>query len=557
MFNTNFGLGILIAARDQASGVMASIAGSLTGAAAAAAHLNNQLMASRALFTTGAGLLGLGAAMVAPLAVGIQQASQFQYGLSEVNTLMNVSTKQMDAMGSGLLNIMTKYGGNYQEQTKGLYQVVSSGVATMENGSVSATRALEFLDVANKAAVAGVTDTAMAVNGLTTMINAYELQTSDAMDVSDAMFIAVKRGKTTFAELAYAIGRVAPMAHNLDVTYEELFATITTATLQGIQTREYVTGMKQALQNVINPSQQAAKELGKLGIVGGEEAIKNMGGWIPFLEKLRAGILAGKVELSNLFTSVEGFNYIAAVTGAGWEDLAMILEDMGNRAGMTEQAFQKMAATFRFTWMRFKSLLVAGWIRFGYPVLEQITKGFMGIVNLLEQFNKFLAEHPKFSMMIYRTIGLLGTLLVVIGGIAAAIGLCRGYVLMLKVGFGALYGTIWSLGSRLFWLATALMLVYEAYRSNFAGLRDVLEPIVNKFITDVKNSVDILAAAIGWFGMGVSPEAVISLKKRGLLDDAITLHDVLKGIKVGFYEMVAVIEVSVTPVVEGLGLLKK
>jgi len=547
MMNTNFGLGILIAARDQASAIMGRIAGSLAGAAAASAHLNNQLMASRALFTTGAGLLGIGAAMLAPLTAGIVLASQFQYGLTEVNTLMQHSTKQMDAMGMELLNVMTKYGGNYQEQTKGLYQVVSSGVATLENGAISAAKAIDFLDVANKAAIAGVTDTAMSVNGLTTMINSFELASSEAIDVSDAMFIGVMRGKTTFAELAYAIGRVAPMAHTVGVSYTDMLATLTTATLQGIQTRESVTGMKQALQNIVRPSQEATKALAAIGVVGGEKAITEAGGWVPFLTNLREHLKSSDVQLSKIFTSVEGFNYLAAVTGAGWSDFLMILGDMDKRAGMTEQAFQKMSHTFRFVWMRFKSEFVAGWIRFGYPVLESMAAGLLVIVNILEKFNKFLSEHQRLSIVIYRTIGLLGTMLVVIGAIVAAIGMARGYILMLKVGFGELYGTIWTLGSRLFWLAAILVVLYEAYRANWAGLKDALAPFFDKLMTDVKNTTDVFTAAIAMFGKGVPIELAKSLKERGLLDDAITIYDAMAAARTGFIQLTTTIETNVIP----------
>lgn len=551
--NTNFGLGILISARDQAGMVMNSIAGSMTGAAAAAANLNNQLMVSRAYFTAGSRMMGMGAAMLAPLAIGIQQASEFQYGLTEVNTLMDISTQRMDAMGSGLLDIMTKYGGNYREQTKGLYQVISSGVATMEDGTMSATKALDFLDVANKASVAGVTDTAMAVNGLTTMLNSYSLATEEAMNISDAMFIGVKRGKTTFAELAYAIGRVAPMAHTVGVSYTDLLATLTTATLQGIQTRESVTGMKQALQNIVRPSQDAREALASIGIEGGEQAITAAGGWVPFLTNLREHLLNADVQLSKIFTSVEGFNYLAAVTGAGWEDFLMILEDMDNRAGMTEQAFQKMSDTFKFAWMRFKANFIAGWIRFGYPVLNQMTKGFNVVVDLLEQFNKFLAENPRLSMALYRLLGVLGVLFVTVGAIITAFTLWNMGSLVLKVGLGELYGLAWKIGSRLSWLAVILYLLYEAYRTNFGGLKDALAPFLNNLITDLKNSADVLTAALDLFGMGVPLDLAKKLNAKGLLDDAVTLHDTLEGVRTFFIAFTATIDTYTVPVFKTLG----
>ena len=62
--------------------------------------------------------------------------------------------------------------------------------------------ALAFLKTAQKGAVGGVSDLETAVDGLSSVVNAFGKESIDAGRASDIMFTAVKQGKTTFAEIS-------------------------------------------------------------------------------------------------------------------------------------------------------------------------------------------------------------------------------------------------------------------------------------------------------------------------------------------------------------------
>jgi TP901 family phage tail tape measure protein len=154
-----------------------------------------------------AAIIGLGA-----LALGasqsVTQANNLAVGLREVVTLTGQTGSAAEAtfgeFTSLVAGLSNEFGIAQSVLTGGLYQALSAGVP-QEN-------AFTFMQVASTAAIAGVTNVETAVDGLTTIINAFGLESSDAEAVADSMFAAVKGGKTTFDELATSIFNVGPAA---------------------------------------------------------------------------------------------------------------------------------------------------------------------------------------------------------------------------------------------------------------------------------------------------------------------------------------------------------
>ena len=138
------------------------------------------------------------------------------------------------------------------ELSEALYNTIS---ATNDTKS-----AMGVVEIATKAAVGGFTDATTAVDGLTTVVNAYGMQgAASVRAVSDQMLVAQNYGKTTFGEIAAGIGNVIPLAAQLKVGTGELFGAIAALTRQGIGTSESITGLKATFANIIKPSSEAAK----------------------------------------------------------------------------------------------------------------------------------------------------------------------------------------------------------------------------------------------------------------------------------------------------------
>lgn len=164
--------------------------------------------------------LGIGA-MVVGLKNAAQAAGSFQKQMAEVNTIARLSRTDLSAIGKEVKNLATELGVTTDELTGGLYQALSAGIP--------ADNAIEFLRIATQAAIGGVTDVTTAVDGMTTVMNAYGMSTSQASKVSDNLFQIVKDGKINFSELAQNISKLAPMAKAAGLSFDEMSAAIATA----------------------------------------------------------------------------------------------------------------------------------------------------------------------------------------------------------------------------------------------------------------------------------------------------------------------------------------
>jgi len=175
----------------------------------------------------------VGAALTMKKAVSV--AREYDAAIREIWTLMDVSEKEMQAYAARVEELGVAFGQAGKTALRAFYQVVSAGY--------QGEQGFKVLQAAMKAATAGVTDAFTAVDVLTTVLNSYNLSADQALYVSDILFTVVKRGKTTFAELASTMGRLAGLAAPLNVSLEELAAALAFLT-RTLPTEEAVTALR-------------------------------------------------------------------------------------------------------------------------------------------------------------------------------------------------------------------------------------------------------------------------------------------------------------------------
>ena len=139
----------------------------------------------------------VGLATAAGLAV--KSFAKFEDGFSDVVTLLDKSAfgakkfeQGISEMKSGILDLGAATGESFDVLNKALFDTVSAGV--------DAGDSLEFLAAATDLAVAGATDTSVAVDGMTSAMNAFGLDASEATSIAQKFFVAQKGGKALCLE---------------------------------------------------------------------------------------------------------------------------------------------------------------------------------------------------------------------------------------------------------------------------------------------------------------------------------------------------------------------
>lgn len=281
--------------------------------------------------------LAKGAAIAgAAIAAVTARFADFEAGFTNIVTLLDNSSfstgtlaQGIESLEDGLISLRATSGQTFETLNKGLFDIISAGIA--------AGNAIETLTIASDLALAGGTDVAVAVDGITTALGAFGTAAGTAEQISQKFFTAQKFGKTTIEELAGAIGLVAAVSAASGVSFDELLASVSAATLTGIRTKAAFTGLKAAITNILKPTDRAQKEAERLGIQFDGAALRSKG-LIGLLKQVTSSTNFNADSFSRLFGSVEALNFAQAVSTRNFSSANQILGALGNQT--------QLAATF-------------------------------------------------------------------------------------------------------------------------------------------------------------------------------------------------------------------
>lgn len=319
--------------------------------------------------------------------------TSFENSMNEVFTLLpDISGEAMEEMTGQVKALSKEMGILPNEAVPALYQALSAGVPQ--------DTVFDFLKVANKAAVGGVTTLETAVDGLTSVVNAYGSDVIDVNKASDLMFTTVKLGKTNFEELSASLFNVNNVAAASGVAFEDVSAALAAMTAQGVPTSVATTQLRQALVELSKSGTSTDKVFRQVAGKGFKEFISEGGNLQEAFQLLEKHAMKTGVGVNDLFGSVEAGNAVLALTGKGTERFTNAMEEMRKATGATDAAFQKMEKGFKRKIDKIKANLEVLKISVGgklvdafnwlwdkaSPVVDGISKGFEKIKNLFKDY---------------------------------------------------------------------------------------------------------------------------------------------------------------------------
>ena len=301
---------------------------------------------------------------------GLQEFTKFDQGMREVFTLMpGISGRAMGEMTQQVKDFSVEFGVLPEKTIPALYQAISAGVPR-EN-------VFSFLETAQKAAAGGVTELETAVDGISSVINAYGTDVLSAAEASDLMFTAVRLGKTTFGELAQSLFNVVPVAAALGVEFGDVTAALATMTAQGVPTSVATTQLRQMFVELSKAGGDVDKVFRDIAGMGFKEFIAEGNNVQDALLLLEDHAKDTGVGLNDLFGSVEAGTAALALTGKATETYRKAIEEMGSSAGATEAAYETMAGSIQTSLDKLK----AAWDVILITVGEQFAPVFQDSVD--------------------------------------------------------------------------------------------------------------------------------------------------------------------------------
>lgn len=344
-------------------------------------------------------------------------AEKFEYSIAKVQSIAQVSENDLSNMSKEIRRVGAEMGYGSNEIAEAVYQAISA--------SVDASEAVGFVEDATKLARAGFTESATAVDVLTTAINAYGKEANTTAHIADDLVTTQNLGKTTVDELAQSIGTVIPTASALGVSLDQLSTMYVLLTKQGINTANATTYIRAMMNELSDSGSDVSIVLGNLsGHTFGE--LMAQGKTVGDIMQILGNSVDGNSEqFKNLFSNVRSGLGALSLFNQGADAFNDTLEVMQTNAGATDKAFGIMADTAEMTNAKFKASAENLQIAIGESLSPAIESLKSAGISAIEFITGVVEENPEFVAALAGATTAVGVTATAVTGLALAISVCK------------------------------------------------------------------------------------------------------------------------------------
>ena len=463
----------LNAALDKASGKLKSFGSKLTSA--------------------GKSLSMLSAPLILAGGAGVKMALDFDKSMTKIKSLVGIAGAEVDDMGVKVKEMAAATGVSSAEAADAMFFITSAGLRGKD--------AMEALEIATKAAAAGLGETKTIADLASSAMNAYGSETLSATDATDVLTAAVREGKLESSELAGAMGGVIPIASNMGVEFHEVGAAMAAMSRTGTNAAVGATQLTAILASLKKPTAEAEQALTKMGLstAGVQKSLAEKG-LMATLEMLSNTTKEFGVDITSIFPNIRALKGVMDLTGAGMEDAKGIFDSLADSAGSTAKAFDETSESLSFKFDKATNqtkqsleelgnvLLVAviPVVEFFGKLAEKLTTFFK---NLSEPMQKIIGGLALLAAGIGPLLIVIGTLISSLGSIATALKTARiafaAFTLVMKA------NPIIAVASAIVGLATALSALGKAKKeARLKELTDEYKDLSEQEVSDELNQIN-------------------------------------------------------------------
>ncbi len=367
--------------------------------------------------------------IIAVGAASVSAMADFEKGMASVSTLVDTSAVDMKAWEAQVLAIGRRTPVSIGSLSDALYNVVSAGIDTAD--------AMTVLEKSAQLGVAGLSSTNDAVNIVTSSINAFGLEGIKAANVYDVLFTAVKHGKTDLTKLGEGFGAVAGKMADAGIEFDEYISAVSALTTVGVPASQAHTQMRAAVDGLTKSSKPLSKIFKKIGTKDFKSLIKESGGVVPALARVREAVGGSESKMRALIGSSEGSAAAMSVTGGVFEAFTETLADMRDGISEVEKGFKKQSKTAAASWQKTKNSLVSAGVSIG-KILTPALEGVADKLQSVSAWFESLDDDTKETLVtIAGVVAVVGPTLLVLGKLAGAISMVSKVIKVMSIAMAA------------------------------------------------------------------------------------------------------------------------
>jgi len=400
--------------------------------------------------------------LVAVGAASYKMASDFEANMQQIVGLVGVSQDQVDAWSKQLITLGPELGRAPNELAKALYFVTSAGLSGQE--------ALDTVTASAKAASAGLGETQIVADAVSSAINAFGKENLTAEQAVGVLVATVREGKAEASEIAPALGSVIPVAAQLGISFDEVGAALAAMTRVGFNAAEGATNLSGIMSAFLKPGKQASETMEKFGLSADEvrKTIDEKGLLVAL--RLIADRLGDDDEaLAAIFPNIRGFRGLLSLVGENAEETEVIFSKLAQTTAKDlDTAFTVASKTAKFQMNQAMAELQSTLIVLGGAVLPAIVPVLKDIAAFLRDvakaFQSLSPETQRAIVTILIFTAALGPVLSIGGRLIGTIGNVAGLVKTLGTAF------IEGAGAAIKFASTGAQVVQYLIEAGVAGL---------------------------------------------------------------------------------------
>lgn len=279
---------------------------------------------------------------IAPVSVAVggvltastKSASDFTDGMAKMSTLFDTTKVNVGQLSKEFIGLSNETGKSATELAEAGYQALSASVPVEKLGG--------FIETSANLAKVGFTDTATAVDVMTTAINAYSMETEDADKIANNLVRTQNLGKTSVNELASSMGKIIPTASSMNVDLDNLCTTYVSLTKQGIATAEATTYANSMMEEMGDSGTTVGGILRDLTGKSFQELMADGYSLGDVLEILQNYANDTGTNFNELWGSSEAGKAAIAILNGGVDDFNSTLAEMGSTADIVGKGLEKL-----------------------------------------------------------------------------------------------------------------------------------------------------------------------------------------------------------------------
>lgn len=262
--------------------------------------------------------------------VATKAAGDFDAAFVQMQTLAGVSADEVDGLKESVLGLAGETGKAPQELAEAMFFLQSSGL--------DAAGAMEALEISAKASAAGLGETQVLADAVSSTMLAYAESGMTAAEAMDTLVATARAGKAEPAAIAGQLSKLIPISAALDISFQDVGGALAALSTKAFSAEQGATGLAAVMSKLQKPSQQAQEQLDAVGLSG--DRLKELlaeKGLLGTLTTLKERL--GDNGFVRFLEDQEAIRAGVALTTGDMEKMEDIFGQVADSAGATEEAF--------------------------------------------------------------------------------------------------------------------------------------------------------------------------------------------------------------------------